>query len=104
MRVKQKIWRTGDYVGTKEGTSRGLVFDPNDPDVFISLVIDIVSINDFAYKEWECWAGQEGKSGYLDGPIDQGLLFNSPGQMIYVPIDSEGNIILQIQRIIVSVK
>lgn len=80
----------GDYVGTKEGTSRGLVFDPNDPDVFyFSSDRHCIYKYDLRTKEWECWAGQEGKSGYLDGPIDQAL-FNSPGQMC---VDSEGNLI-----------
>ncbi|MCE9348200.1 hypothetical protein K0H30_12615, partial [Bacteroides thetaiotaomicron] len=45
---------------------------------------------DLRTKECACWAGQEGKSGYLDGPIGQAM-FNKPGQMC---VDSEGNIIL----------
>ena len=77
-------------MGTKDGTSRGLVFDPNDPDVFyFSSDRHCIYKYDLRTKEWECWAGQEGKSGYLDGPIEQAL-FNSPGQMC---VDSEGNII-----------
>lgn len=82
----------GDEVGTKDGTSYGLVFDPNDPNIFYFSNNDKHCIYkyDLRTKEWECWAGQEGKNGYLDGPISQAL-FNKPGQMC---VDSEGNIIL----------
>lgn len=81
----------GDYVGTKDGTCYGLVFDPNDENVFYFSNENKHCIYkyDLRTKEWECWAGQEGRSGYLDGPIDQAL-FNRPGQMC---VDSEGNII-----------
>lgn len=82
----------GDYVGTRDGVSRGLVFDPNDNNVFYFSNDNKHCIYkyDLRTKEWECWAGQEGKNGYLDGPIGQAL-FNKPGQMC---VDSEGNIIL----------
>lgn len=82
----------GDEVGTKDGTSYGLVFDPNDDNVFYFSNNDKHCLYkyDLRTKKWECWAGQEGKSGYLDGPIGQAL-FNKPGQMC---VDSEGNIIL----------
>lgn len=81
----------GDYVGTKDGTCRGLVFDPNDENIFYFSNNDKHCIYkyDLRTKKWECWAGQEGKSGYLDGPIGQAL-FNQPGQIC---MDSEGNMI-----------
>ncbi|KAA5272094.1 IPT/TIG domain-containing protein [Bacteroides faecis] len=82
----------GDLVGTKDGSAYGLVFDPQDENVFYFSNNDKHCIYkyDLRTKEWACWAGQEGKSGYLDGPIGQAM-FNKPGQMC---VDSEGNIIL----------
>ena len=82
----------GDLVGTKDGSAYGLVFDPQDENVFYFSNNDKHCIYkyDLRTKECACWAGQEGKSGYLDGPIGQAM-FNKPGQMC---VDSEGNIIL----------
>ena len=82
----------GDLVGTKDGSAYGLVFGPQDENVFYFSNNDKHCIYkyDLRTKECACWAGQEGKSGYLDGPIGQAM-FNKPGQMC---VDSEGNIIL----------
>lgn len=82
---------TNGEIGTKDGTSYGLVFDPNDGSIFYFSNNDKHCIYkyDLRTKVWECWAGQEGKSGYLDGPIGQAM-FNKPGQMC---VDSEGNMI-----------
>lgn len=82
----------GDQIGTKDGNSYGLVFDPADDNIFYFSNNDKHCIYkyDLRTRNWECWAGQEGKSGYLDGPIGQAM-FNKPGQMC---VDSEGNIIL----------
>lgn len=91
-KAKGENLTNGDLVGTKDGSSYGLVFDPNDDDIFYFSVNDKHCIYkyDLRTKEWNCWAGQEGKSGYLDGPIGQAM-FNKPGQIC---VDSEGNIIL----------
>lgn len=58
----------GDLVGTKDGSAYGLVFDPQDENVFYFSNNDKHCIYkyDLRTKEWACWAGQEGKSGYLD--------------------------------------
>ena len=70
----------------------GLVFDPQDENVFISqIMISIVFINMiYVLKNVHVGLVKKVKVGYLDGPIGQAM-FNKPGQMC---VDSEGNIIL----------
>lgn len=78
-------------VGTKDGNTYGLVFDPKDSNIFYFSNNDKHCIYKYNLltREYSVWAGQEGQSGYLDGPITEAR-FNKPGQMC---VDSEGNII-----------
>jgi len=82
----------GGLVGSKNGSTRGLAFDPQDDNVLYFSVDDQHCIYKFNIltKEWECFAGQEGNGGYLDGPLTQAM-FNKPAQLCF---DSEGNMIV----------
>lgn len=81
-----------DQVGGDNGTSYGLVFDPNDPNIFYFSVNDQHCIfkYDLTTHTSVPWAGQTKRSGYQDGVKEQAL-FNKPGQMCF---DSEGNMIV----------
>ena len=81
----------GEMVATENGRSFGLVFDPNDDNVFYFSVNDMHCIYKYDLRTNECtvWAGQAGNAGYLDGPIET-CRMNYPHQMC---VDSEGNIV-----------
>ena len=81
-----------DEVGGTNGTSYGLVFDPNDDNVFYFSVTDQHCIFKFDLTTMLCtaWAGEQGVSGYLDGPRGQAR-FDQPCQLVF---DSEGNMVV----------
>ena len=81
----------GLEVGTRDGSTKGLVFDPQNPNVFYfsNDSKHCIYRYDLTTGEYSVWAGQEGQAGYLDGPISEARM-NQPQQMC---VDSEGNII-----------
>lgn len=90
-RVGNNMSKGGNVIGTSNGRSYGLVFDPNDDNVFYFSVADESCIYKYDLDTDECvvWAGQQGNAGFLDGPIGE-CRMNYPQQMC---VDSEGNII-----------
>ncbi len=80
----------GVGIGSKSGSTFGIVFLPSQPNVmyFSNDELDCIFKLDLNTGISSIFAGQNNVSGYLDGPVGQAQ-FNSPHQMC---VDSEENI------------
>jgi len=80
----------GVGIGSKSGSSFGMVFLPSQPNIlyFANDELDCIFKLDLTTGRQSIYAGQSNVAGYLDGPATQAQ-FNSPHQMC---VDSEENI------------
>jgi sugar lactone lactonase YvrE len=78
----------GVGIGSTSGSTWGMVFDANDPNILYFTVDEMNRIYKLDFTALTCTTFCGGTAGYFDGPINQAQ-FSNPHQMCR---DSEGNL------------